>query len=193
MNRLICKLSAFLFLGMFFTACQPSSAPKIISSGNRPPQTGRPMPPLSSDGKTVNLQDLGWQLQSGARQKLSDHKGKVIVLDFWATYCDPCLREIPDLVELQNKHKDEGLAVIGLNVGGDEDRPYIPNFVKKLNIQYDLGYPDEELVSFLFRGVTDIPQTFVFGRDGSLVKSFLGYSPQIKADMDEAVRQALAN
>jgi len=151
------------------------------------------MPPVSSSGRPVNLPDLGWELQSGAKQKLSDYKGKVVVLDFWATYCPPCLEEIPHLVELQNKHGSKGLSVIGLHVGGDEDRPKIPGFVKKLNIQYDLGYPQDELVSFLFGDTDVIPQTFVFGRDGKLLRNFSGYGPQIKTDLDAAVEQALAN
>ncbi len=151
------------------------------------------MPPLSSSGKPVNLPDLGWELQSGAKQKLADYKGKVVVLDFWATYCPPCLEEIPHLVELQDKHGSKGLSVIGLHVGGEDDRPNIPGFVKKLSIQYDLGYPQEELVSFLFGGTDAIPQTFVFDRSGKLLQSFTGYNAQIKADLDQAVQQALAN
>jgi thiol-disulfide isomerase/thioredoxin len=193
MRAIFYKLSALACLGLFFAACQPSSAPRIVSSGDRPPPAIRPVPPISSSGQPANLQELGWELQSGAKQKLSDLRGKVVVLDFWATYCPPCLEEIPHLVELQSKHRTQGLNVIGLNVGGDEDRPRIPGFVKKLNIKYDLGYPQDELVSFLFGDSTDIPQTFVFDRNGKLLRNFTGYSPLIKAGLDEAVEQALAN
>lgn len=193
MRSIIYKFTVFVIAGSLLAACRPASAPKIISQSNRLPQTSRPMPPVSSSGQPVNLQELGWELQSGAKQNLSDHKGKVVVLDFWATFCPPCLEEIPHLVELQNKHKGEGLNVIGLNVGGDEDRPKIPAYVKKLNIGYDLGYPQDELVSFLFGDNDIIPKTFVFDRSGKLVRGFTGYDAQIKAELDEAVRLALAN
>ena len=187
------KLSAFIFLSLFFTACQPSSAPKIVSSGNPSPQTGRSAAPVSPPIKTAGIEKLGWQLQSGAKQTISDYKGKVVVLDFWATYCSPCLDEIPHLVNLQTKYQNEGLRVIGLHVGGDDDRPFVPDFVRKLKIQYDLGYPQPELVNVLFNGTTDIPQTFVFDRNGKLVQNFTGYSFEVRDDMDEAVQQALAN
>jgi thiol-disulfide isomerase/thioredoxin len=215
----VMKPAAYMFLiliafSVFLTACRPDSAPKMVTQNNNAPKTTQPMqptqprqtsqtsptnsalPPLPASNQTAptaNLKDLGWQLQSGKNQKLSDLKGKVVVLDFWATYCPPCLEEIPHLVELQNKNKKNGLAVIGLNVGGDEDKSSIPKFVKKLNIKYDLGYPDEDLVTSLFGETDNIPQTFVFDRSGKLVKHVIGYGSEIKEELDMAIQRALAN
>lgn len=193
MRFLLYSFVALICSGLFLTACQPSSAPRIISSVNGQPQTRLPMPPVSSSGKPVNLESLGWQLQSGSRQKLSDLRGKVVVLDFWATNCPPCLEEIPHLVELQNAHKEKGLNIVGLHVGDEKDRLNVPAFVQKLNIRYDLGYPDQELVGFLFGNTDAIPQTFVFDREGKLTANFTGYDPQIKAGLNKAIEQALAN
>lgn len=193
MRSIIYKLPAFIFLSLFFTACQPASAPKIVSSGSPQPQTSRAAAPVPPPIQTADIEKLGWQLQSGAKQTLSDYKGKVVVLDFWATYCPPCLDEIPHLVNLQTKHQNEGLRVIGLHVGGDDDRPFVPGFVAKLKIQYDLGYPQPELVDALFNGTDVIPQTFVFDRNGKLVRNFSSYSVEVREELDEAVRQALAN
>jgi thiol-disulfide isomerase/thioredoxin len=181
----------FLFTGLF-AGCQSKSAPKIISPAGKLPQTRVPMPPLSSSGKNLKLEELGWQMEDGIKQKLADHKGKVLVLDFWATYCPPCIEEIPHLTELHDKHAADGLTVIGLNVGGDEDKPEIPAFVKKLSIKYALGYPEDDLTTFLFAGRDAIPQTFVFGRDGKLAANFTGYDPQIKDELDKAVGRELA-
>jgi thiol-disulfide isomerase/thioredoxin len=190
MRAIIYKLTFFICVGLFLTACRPASAPRIVSSGNRSPQANRPEQPAAPP---VDVQKLGWKLKSGAKQTLTDYRGKVVVLDFWATYCPPCLEEIPHLVYLQSKHNDEGLRIIGLHVGGDDDRPYVPDFVRKLKIQYDLGYPEPELVDALFNGTDVIPQTFVFDRSGKLVRGVSGYSAQVREELDEAVQQALAN
>ena len=176
----------FTFHFLLFTACRPAAAP--VSVSNRPisinniPQTNLPLPP------SKNIENLGWTLFDGRAQKLSEFKGKVLVLDFWATYCEPCIREIPHLVELQNKYAD--LKVIGLHVGGDEDKPKVPAFVERLKINYVLAYPEDELSYVLLGNDNSIPQTIVFDRDGKLIKRFVGFDEIIKAELDEAVEQA---
>ena len=190
MNKKIAVFAFCLLPSAFFlAACRPSAAP--VSVSNRPvsindiPQTNLPLPP------SKNIENLGWQLASGNRQTLGELKGKVVILDFWATYCPPCLEEIPHLAKLQNKHQD--LQVIGLNIGGDEDKPKIPAFVEKLKMNYPLGYPQDELTDFLFGGDDRIPQTFVFDKNGRLVKKLVGFDAPTKSELDAAVRQALEN
>lgn len=150
------------------------------------------MPPLA------NVESLGWQLFDGqtteARetQKMGDLKGKVVILDFWATYCPPCLEEIPDLVKLQNEHKND-LQIIGLHVGGDEDKPQVPAFVEKLKINYPLAVPQEDLSAVLMQNESSIPQTFVFNREGKLLEKFVGYNEAVKNKMEMVVAEALNN
>ncbi len=181
------KVFAFCLLpcALFFTACQPSAAPVSIS--NRPvsvngiPQTNPPIP--------KDIENLGWEsFDGGQRQKLSELKGKVVVLDFWATYCPPCLDEIPHLVELQRKHGD--LQIVGLHVGGAEDRQKVAAFAQKLKINYPLATPEDELNEALLGSDFAIPQTFVFDREGKLLKNFVGFDENIKADLDRVVMQA---
>ncbi|HXH69872.1 MAG TPA: TlpA disulfide reductase family protein [Pyrinomonadaceae bacterium] len=182
----------FTFYFLLFSGCRPAAAPVSVSdrpiSINNVPQTNLPLPP----GK--NIENLGWTLFDGQTQrlgdykKLGDYKGKVVVLDFWATYCKPCLEEIPHLVELQNKYAD--LRVIGLHVGGEEDVPRVPEFVERLKINYVLAYPEDELNKVLLDG-SAIPQTFVFDRNGKLIEKFVGYDLKVKSDLDKAITQAL--
>lgn len=185
------KIFAFCFLSsaFFSAACRPSAAPVSVSekpvSVNDVPQTNLPLPP------SKNVENLSWQLASGNRQTLNDLRGKVVVLDFWATYCPPCIEEIPHLSELQNKNQN--LQIVGLNVGGDEDQPKIPAFVEKLKMTYPLGYPQDELTNILFGGDDRIPQTFVFDKNGKLIKKFVGFDAEIKTQLDAAVAQALEN
>ena len=152
-----------------------------------PPATAYPMPPTK--GATIN--NLGWTFAGGRRNVFGDFKGKVLVLDFYATWCDPCRRSVPHLVELQKKFEDQGLHVIGLNVGGADDEEKVPAFAKEFGIQYTLASPDEELVTFLMNGVDAIPQTFVFDRQGQLAERLIGYGENGDQRIDSAVAAAL--
>jgi thiol-disulfide isomerase/thioredoxin len=128
----------------------------------------------------------------GRRAKLDDFRGQAVVLDFYATYCPPCLEEIPHLVTLQRRYGNEGLKVIGLNVGGEEDQAKVPAFVQRFSIQYSLGNPDWEFVDTMFSGNSSIPQTMVYDREGRLVKHFTGYDPEVARQLEQAIQTALA-
>jgi thiol-disulfide isomerase/thioredoxin len=124
------------------------------------------------------------------RRKLSDYQSQVVILDFWATFCPPCLEGTPHLVNLQKKYGPQGLRVVGLNVGGTEDRPKIAGFIQQFSVQYDIGYPDDALIDFYMQG-DGIPQTIVLDRHGRVVQRFLGFNKEIAVQMEEAVKQAL--
>jgi len=124
--------------------------------------------------------------------KLSDYKGKVVVLDFYATWCEPCRAETPRLVQLQKDYGPSGLQVIGLNVGGEDDRDQVPAFAKEFGIEYPLGFPDDNLVDQYLSDEQSIPQAFVFNRNGDLVKRFIGYSPKSDAELVGIVQAAVA-
>lgn len=177
-----------IFAFSLFQACRPAAAPVSISnkpvSINNVPQTNLPLPVLK------NSESLGWKNFAGADAKLGDLKGKVVVLDFWATYCPPCLEEIPHLNALQAKYSSS-LQIVGLHVGGSEDEPRIPEFVQKLKINYALGYPNEDLANALMGADNAIPQTFVFDKNGKLIKKLVGFDNFIKADLDAAIEQAM--
>jgi thiol-disulfide isomerase/thioredoxin len=145
------------------------------------------MPPVN----TPSINNMGWTFSDGKRSLFSEYKGKVLVLDFYATWCEPCRRSVPHLVGLQKKYADQGFTVIGLNVGGPEDEPKIPDFAKELSINYPLAIPDEELALFLLSDDNSIPQTFIFDRQGLLVDRLIGFRPSSGAVIDEAVKAAL--
>jgi thiol-disulfide isomerase/thioredoxin len=125
------------------------------------------------------------------RQTLADYKGKVVVLDFYATWCEPCRAETPHLVRLQNEYGNKGLQVIGLNVGGDDDRDKVPAYAKKFSISYPMAYPDDDLVARYLSDIQDIPQSFVFDRNGELLRRFVGYNSQSGKDLDTTIKSAV--
>ena len=151
------------------------------------PRTNLPMPPVASSHASS-----GWTLLDGRRQSLADYRGKVLVLDLYATYCGPCRDEIPHLNDIQRRFEKEGLHVVGLNVGGMEDRRKVPGFVADLGIVYNLGNPDWEFIDALSAGETAIPRTYIFDRQGRLVDYSVGYSPAIAEQIEGWIQTALA-
>ena len=144
------------------------------------------MPPLN--GKSI--EKMGWVLADGKHNSFGEFKGKVLILDFYATWCGPCRDSIPHLVALQSRHQDE-VRVIGLNVGGEDDLERVPAFAHKFNIQYPLGQPDDDLVELLLSDSQAIPQTFVFDRRGMLAKRFIGFGYDTGMQIDQVVESAL--
>lgn len=165
--------------------CKPAAAP--ITVGTKPvsvngvPMRDAPRQPMKP------LPEMSWTKFDGSVQKLKDLQGKVVVLDFWATYCPPCIEEIPHLMELQAKYGEDHLRIIGLHVGGAEDKPKVPEFVQRLKISYPLGTPEDELTRFVFGQETAIPQTAIFDRDGKFITKIVGFNDQIRKELDDVV------
>ena len=150
-----------------------------------PPNTTFPMPPLNARA------EMGWVLSDGKRARLADYQGKVLVLDFYATWCEPCRQSIPRLIALQNNHGSKGLQIVGLNVGGPDDRIKVSKFARELGIQYPLGFPDKTLSDMFLSDDQSIPQTFVFGRDGQLLKRFIGYDQASETELENVIDEAV--
>jgi thiol-disulfide isomerase/thioredoxin len=141
----------------------------------------------------VKIVPGAWTLENSQRAKLSDYKGKVVLLDFYATWCEPCRAETPHLVQLQKQYAEQGLQVIGLNVGGEDDREEVPNYKKEFGIQYPLAFPDDELADAYLEDNQNIPQSFVFDRSGTLVKRFIGYSNSSGVELERVVKAAVSS
>jgi thiol-disulfide isomerase/thioredoxin len=149
------------------------------------------MPPVAdaSGNSTPNAQSF--TLLNDQKARLADYEGQVVVLDFWATYCAPCLEEAPHLDALQRRLGARGLQVIGLNVGGPEDYPKIPEFAERLKIKYTLGVPEPEMTNLYMGGDSRIPQTLVFDRKGRLVKHFVGYDQSASQELERTIEKTV--
>lgn len=188
-----CALALALSAGCSLDGASKKEVATETPRGAQQPRTSLPLPPVESSHRTGAAPRMGgWTQLDGRRASLADYRGQVVVLDMYATYCPPCLKEIPHLVALQRRYAPRGFSVVGLNVGGSEDRAKVPDYVRQLGIQYQLADPDPELVELLSAGDDSIPKTFVFDRQGRLVDSFKGYDQSIAAGLERAVEQALA-
>jgi thiol-disulfide isomerase/thioredoxin len=146
------------------------------------------MPPV----RTSNP-DLGWTVANLKHVRLADSRNKVVILDFYATWCEPCRDSIPHLIDLHQRYAGKGLEIVGLNVGGEDDYEKVPAFAREFHIPYQLGVPDPEMESLYMSDDGSIPQTFVLDRHGSVVKRFIGYDESLNVELESAVQNTLAN
>lgn len=179
----------FLIACLLISGCRPAAAP--VSVSNTPVSVNGVRARDAESQPFKPVAEMSWTGFEGDIQKLRDLNGKVVILDFWATYCPPCIEEIPHLMELKARYGDD-LHIVGLHVGGEEDRPKVPEFVERLKITYPLAYPEDALTSYIFGQQTAIPQTAVFNRSGKLVKKIAGFDERIKVELDNAVASAIA-
>lgn len=122
---------------------------------------------------------------------LASYRGKVVILDFYATWCGPCIQSIPHLVNLQSRYKSNDLKIIGLNVGGPDDPAKVQAFAKALRITYELGIPDDAMTEKYLFDNDSIPQTFIIDRDGKAVNRFIGFDNSMPAELERAIQNAL--
>lgn len=171
--------------------CRPAAAPVSVSDQPVAINDRSVARPPIAPAKAFT--EMSWTDSSQQVQKLGDLSGKAVILDFWATSCPPCKREIPHLNSLIAKYGADNLQVVGLNVGGEEDLPEIPTFVQNTKIDYPIAFPEDDLTRYIFAERDDIPQTAVFDRKGRMIAKIVGFSPDIQTELDAAVERAISS
>jgi cytochrome c biogenesis protein CcmG/thiol:disulfide interchange protein DsbE len=127
--------------------------------------------PSTTGGKPApafTLQDL-----NGNSVSLADFRGKVVILDFWATWCPPCIKEIPDFIELYKKYEDKGFAMVGISLD-QAGISVVKSFAQKFQINYPILMADGK-VDKAYGGITSIPTTFVIDSAGNIRQKYIGY------------------
>jgi len=149
----------------------------------QPPGDKTPPGPGAKTAPSFTLQDL-----KGNHISLSDFQGKVVVLDFWATWCPPCVKEIPHFIELYEQYKDRGFAMVGISL----DRQGV-SVVKSFTQKYRVNYPilmTDGRVDKAYGGITGIPTTFVIDSAGNIRQKYIGYRE--KAVFEADIKKLLA-
>ncbi len=112
---------------------------------------------------------------NGDTVHLYAYKGKVIILDFWATWCAPCRAEIPGFVKMMEEFKDKPFTVIGVAL---DDPKRVDKFYKKYKMNYPVAYGTRE-VARLYGGINGIPTTFIIDKNMKIVRKFVGYQSKV--------------
>ena len=162
----------------------PGARPTTPKNQDASPQARPALELVSKQAPEIDLNLLG-----GGEFKLSEQKGKVVILDFWATWCGPCVAAMPVLLKVAKEYEERGVALVGANLGEDEET--VQKFIEKmkwdLNVAMD---PDSESGQAYM--VTGIPQTVIVGRDGVVKKVHIGFRPDLeamlKAELDEILK-----
>ncbi len=147
-------LSIFIIITLFF--------PMNTLSANTPDNKKAPDFALKTlEGKTV---------------KLSDYKGKIIIIDFWATWCPPCRKGIPDLIELQKTYSKD-LVVVGISLDQERTLKDLKPFIENYGINYPVVLGNEKVVKD-YGGINAIPTSFIVDQKGFIIDSHVGLVPK---------------
>lgn len=125
---------------------------------------------------------------NGQKIELANYKGKVVLIDFWATWCTPCREEIPHFVELQKQYGDQGFQIVGISM--DDNVKPVQNFNKEFKLNYPVVMGDEATAD-AYGGVLGLPINILVGRDGRIYSKYTGFT-DLKALEDEIKTQLQA-
>jgi len=145
-------------------------------------------PPDAPSATAPGALELSGKTLDGNTASLADFKGKVVLVDFWATWCGPCKAEIPELVKLQNDLGPKGFVVLGVSM--DEDTAEVAPFTKKMKVNYPIILAGGERAP---KGwvVPGLPTAYLIGRDGKVLLRKFGSKSvdKLAADIEEALKR----
>ena len=200
MKKILSNFALFVVLAVVFsslTGCggsngavnEPASnaASSAVANADAPKKSE--FPPLASAVAQSDMKNL-----DGTTSKVADRKGKVILLNMWATWCGPCRGEMPALVKMQDEHRDQGFEIIGLNTDDGDTKEMIDDFAAELKLNYTLVWADTAMQNGLLKisNFNGIPQSFVVDRDGNLRGVFRGGGKSEVKKMEELVAKVVA-
>ena len=168
---------AVLLIAAITAACSKSDAPPVQATSDRV-EVGQPAPAYAA------------QSMSGDSVSLASMRGKVVLLNVWATWCGPCRQEIPELRAIHAKYKDRGLQLIGVSVDADGSDDAIRSFATDFKMDYAIWRDPGESVSALFR-MSGVPATFVIDREGVLRWKATGAVQPGDTSLTNAIERAM--
>jgi peroxiredoxin len=149
--------------------------------------------PAEHDKARVLPPDFELSTVDGKSERLSEHLGKeVVLLDFWATFCEPCLAGMPHLDALYRQHQKEGFVVLGIAIDGPDSIAQVKTAVSKLGVTFPILLDQETRVVALYNPKTSAPYSVLIGRDGRILKKQEGYTTGDASVVDRDVQAALA-
>jgi len=172
-------MKIFLLLAIVVVLAAPATSVGIVQTGEVPMAAGDELKAMIP----INLQDF-----DGKKVSSDKFKGKILVVDFWATWCVPCIAEVPKYNKLQQKYADQGVEVIGVALASGDAKDIKP-FVSKHQMKYTVLIGDDDQVYDL--NVVAFPTTYVLTRDMKVLRRYIGASPGKAAAIDADIQKLL--
>jgi len=121
---------------------------------------------------------------NGKNMRLSDFKGKVVLVNFWASWCPPCKMEIPGFQKVYTVYKDKGFTIIGITTGDVSS-----SFIKDMGMTYPVVMADDKVIRD-YGNISGIPTSFLIGRDGRIIKKVMGlyFESSLRSDLENALK-----
>jgi len=199
MKNLLAKTALFIFLvtvSFALNACTNSANTQTYSTENTGASSSNEsksetkinnFPPAPVAVTTADIRSL-----DESTFRIEDKKGKILLLNLWATWCGPCRAEMPELVAMQEKYKDQNFEIVGLN-SDDETPEAVKAFVERMQLNYTIAWTDEKLMGELLKlsKFNGIPQTFVIDREGHLRGVFVGGGPKVINQLKDLVEKTI--
>ncbi len=189
-------LCSSLSLVVAATACSGPAAtgPTPVAPEN---QTATETPTRGSDETETptpkNIADFSLETVDGKTVSLSDYVGKkVILLDFWATWCEPCLAAMPHLNEIYKDHKDEGFVLLSISMDGPDTVAEVRSYTQRHNLDFPVLLDQESRAVSLYNPKRSAPYSVLIAKDGTILHKRDGYQPGDEVEIEDEVVEALA-
>ncbi|MCW5955272.1 MAG: redoxin domain-containing protein [Pyrinomonadaceae bacterium] len=194
MKNYLHKIFVFTLLAVLVSGLAGCSSPPTgnspsvnsVASNSEPQKKNSEFPPIAEKVAQAQMKNL-----DGTTSKVADMKGKVLLLNMWATWCGPCRGEMPALVKMQDEHRERGFEIIGLNTDDGDTKEMIDKFAAEMKLNYKLVWAPTEMQAALLKisNFGGIPQSFIVDRDGKLRGVFRGGGANEIKKMEELVAQ----
>ncbi len=147
-----------------------------------------------SDLASKDAPDFALETLRGDTFRLSEHRGEVVVLNFWATWCPPCREEIPMFVDLQRELGSDGLQFVGVALERNAGPEKVQAFAEKMNINYPIGMGDGRIAK-KYGGVRGLPMTYIIGPDGTVEGHIPGRATEsmLRPGLEELLEEATSD
>ena len=191
-KRWILALTAAVGIGLLAVPLFVKRTPAPPAEGSasasvEPPSLDSAAAPKCQEHAATAL-DVALKDVNGATIHLADYKGKVVLLNFWATWCGPCKVEIPEFVDLYTTYKDRGFVILGVLSQDTPSQADLKTFLTEHKMDYPVVYPSEKIET-AFGELIGLPTSFLIGRDGAVCGKQLG--PAAKDDVERSLKALL--
>ena len=177
----------FFLMSLVGTGCAASRnvGPPPARGEEKPPPDG---PESAAQKSRQPAPDFSLETLQGQTVRLSSLKGKVVLLDFWATWCPPCVQEVPHFKELYGRYRESGFEILGISMDGGEEAQ-VRSFIRENDVRYPVAAGDARLAQ-AYGGIRGLPTSFLIDKRGRIAKKFIGY--QDKQVFEKGIQALLA-